>query len=92
MEDETKASNSQSQISNIQSETVMNLINKRFMVTGGEGFLGHYLIAELKQQGAQHIFVPRHQDYDLTKIVDASCAYKEGRPNIVIHLAAAEVR
>ncbi len=66
----------------------MNLTDKRIMITGGEGFLGRYVAAELQQKGVKHIFVPRHQDYDLTKIVDVNQVYKDSRPHIVIHLAA----
>ncbi len=66
----------------------MDLTNKRILITGGEGFLGRYVVAELKRKGAYNIFVPRHQDYDLTKIVDINQVYKNTHPHIVIHLAA----
>lgn len=66
----------------------MYLTNKRIMVTGGDGFLGRYVIAELKHKGAQNIFVPRHQEYDLTQIHDVEQAFQNGQPDIVIHLAA----
>ncbi|GAB4440089.1 MAG: GDP-L-fucose synthase [Anaerolineae bacterium] len=66
----------------------MNLTNKRIMVTGGDGFLGRYVVAELKQHEARHLFVPGHQDYDLTQINDVIRAYEVGQPDVVIHLAA----
>lgn len=66
----------------------MNLSEKRIMVTGGHGFLGHYVVAELKEQGAENIFLPRHSDYDLTQIDDVIRAYKDSEPDVVIHLAA----
>jgi len=65
-----------------------NLTNKRIMVTGGDGFLGRYIIAELKRKGVQHIFVPCHQKYDLTLMNDVEQAYQNSQPDIVIHLAA----
>lgn len=66
----------------------MNLTNKRIMITGGEGFLGRYVIEELKRGDVSQIFVPSHQDYDLTQISDIIRAYQDGQPEIVIHLAA----
>lgn len=66
----------------------MDLTQKRIMITGGEGFLGRYLVAELKKLGVQHIFSLRHQDYDLTQINDVGRAYQDSRPEVVIHLAA----
>ncbi|MCB9099338.1 MAG: GDP-L-fucose synthase [Anaerolineales bacterium] len=66
----------------------MNLSEKRIMVTGGHGFLGRYVVAELKEKGAENIFLPRHSDYDLTQIDDVIRAYKDSEPDVVIHLAA----
>ena len=58
------------------------------MVTGGDGFLGRYVVAELKKRKAQLIFIPDHRGYDLTQANDVVRAYREGQPDIVIHLAA----
>ncbi|HXW00626.1 MAG TPA: GDP-L-fucose synthase [Anaerolineae bacterium] len=66
----------------------MALKNKRILVTGGEGFLGRYVVAELQRKEAQSIWVPRHQDYDLTQIDDVIRVYRDSRPDAVIHLAA----
>ncbi|HMR67927.1 MAG TPA: GDP-L-fucose synthase [Anaerolineae bacterium] len=66
----------------------MDLTKQRLMLTGGDGFLGRYVVAELKRQGVEHLFVPRHQDYDLTRLPDVVRAYETGRPDVVIHLAA----
>ena len=39
---------------------------KRVIVTGGSGFLGSFVIENLKQHGATgSIFVPRVENYDL---------------------------
>jgi GDP-L-fucose synthase len=60
----------------------------RIMVTGGAGFLGSYVIAELKRRGAQDIFVPLIGDYDL---VDRQSVHKlmaDAEPDLVFHLAA----
>jgi GDP-L-fucose synthase len=66
----------------------MDLHNKHFMITGGEGFLGRYVLAELKRHGARHLFVPGHKEYDLTRIDDVTRAYRDSQADIVIHLAA----
>lgn len=64
------------------------LKTKRIMVTGGAGFLGKFVIESLKARGYKDIFIPHIKDYDLTKLRDIKKAYSQGRPNIVIHLAA----
>lgn len=60
---------------------------KRVTVTGGSGFLGKHLVKKLENQGAE-VFVPRSKDYDL-RTWDGICRmYEDGRPDMVIHLAA----
>jgi GDP-L-fucose synthase len=66
----------------------MDLSTKRIMITGGDGFLGRYLVAALHQKGSQHIFVPTIEKYDLTRIEAVKQAYHDSQPDIVIHLAA----
>ena len=62
--------------------------DKRVMVTGGGGFLGSRLVAELQARGCTNIFVPAHSEYDLVKAADVERAYAEAKPDMVIHLAA----
>ncbi|MBZ4664739.1 MAG: nucleoside-diphosphate-sugar epimerase [Caloramator sp.] len=62
--------------------------NKRVTVTGGAGFLGSYVIEKLKERGCTDIFIPRSLEYDLTKEEAIKRMYKDGNPDIVIHLAA----
>ena len=62
--------------------------NKRVVVTGGAGFLGKAVVAQLKQRGARHIFVPRSKQYDLRKPSAIRRMLKDSNPDIIIHLAA----
>lgn len=62
--------------------------NKRIVVTGGQGFLGSFIIEGLKQRGCKQIFIANKPEYDLTEIDSINYMYKDFRPDIVIHLAA----
>jgi GDP-L-fucose synthase len=62
--------------------------NKRIVVTGGAGFLGHYVIERLRKADATHIDVPTVEQYDLVKMGDIVQMYDDMKPDIVIHLAA----
>ncbi|MDD5131505.1 MAG: GDP-L-fucose synthase [bacterium] len=62
--------------------------NKRITVTGGAGFLGTYLVQQLKTAGVENIFIPKIEDYDLVNMNDVRRMYEDSRPDIVIHLAA----
>jgi GDP-L-fucose synthase len=69
----------------------MDLKNERVVITGGDGFLGRRLQAELKQQAGvagENLLIPLIDDYDLTKEVDVVRMYETMQPSVVIHLAA----
>lgn len=61
---------------------------RRVCVTGGAGFLGSFVVEKLRQRGAQEIFVPKYEEYDLVqpdairRMLDDAC------PDVIIHLAA----
>jgi len=66
------------------------LRGKKVLVTGGAGFLGQHLIAQLQERGVrpEDIFVPRIEEYDLRTQTDADRAFTTAKPDIVFHLAA----
>lgn len=67
---------------------VIDLGNKRVMVTGGAGFLGKYVVRKLQDRGCSQVFVPLIEEYDLTRLEEVERAYRDAKPDIVIHLAA----
>jgi GDP-L-fucose synthase len=67
----------------------MDLSAKRILVTGGAGFLGSYIVERLARLGAQEIAAPRRRDYDLTRADAVERLFREYRPQVAIHAAAA---
>ena len=66
----------------------MELMGKKIVVTGGAGFLGGFVVDELKRRGVprENIFVPRSSEYDLR--IRENCEKAVRGQDIVIHLAA----
>jgi GDP-L-fucose synthase len=62
--------------------------SRRVMVTGGAGFLGSAVVNRLRQAGATQIFVPRSSEYDLRLRDGIAHALADGKPDLIIHLAA----
>jgi GDP-L-fucose synthase len=62
--------------------------DQRVCVTGGSGFLGSFVVEQLRQSGATHIFVPRSKEYDLTRPEAIRAMLADAKPDIIIHLAA----
>ena len=62
---------------------------KKIVLTGGGGFLGQFVLEQLKALDASDVFVPRSRDYNLCYREEVERLYTHVRPQILIHLAAA---
>jgi len=69
-------------------EKILDLSKKSICITGGAGFLGTHLIRNLKSRGANNIFVPMIEDYNLVNVVDVKRMLDAAKPDVIIHLAA----
>ena len=69
-------------------ENDFNWANKRICVTGGAGFLGTHLIANLRSKGANDIFIPTIEKYDLVDRDAIAQLLEDSNPDVIIHLAA----
>jgi len=67
---------------------MLELKNKKIIVTGGTGFLGKFVVKKLSERGCRDIFVPRIEEYDLRDNDVIKRMYSEFKADIVIHLAA----
>lgn len=61
---------------------------KKVIVTGGAGFLGSFIVEQLREKGCGEIFVPRSREYDLTTLDGVRRMYDRMEADVVIHLAA----
>jgi GDP-L-fucose synthase len=62
--------------------------NDRIVITGGAGFLGSFILEQLRGRGYHNLVVVRSRDYDLTREEDVQRLYSTVKPEVVIHLAA----
>lgn len=67
---------------------MLDLSKKRIVVTGGGGFLGSFVVDQLKARGCESVFVPRKRDYDLTRMEGIEKLFADARPEVIFHLAA----
>jgi GDP-L-fucose synthase len=66
----------------------MTWASSRVVVTGGGGFLGSYVVEQLRARGCREVFVPRSRTHDLRDRDAVQRLYAETRPDVIIHLAA----
>mgnify|MGYP001608261488 CR=1 FL=1 len=66
---------------------LLNLKNKRILITGGAGFLGNFVVQKLLKRGVskKNISIPRSKDFDLRKWENCQKVVKG--QDLVIHLA-----
>lgn len=62
--------------------------DKRVIVSGGNGFLGSFVVEELKARGCQEVIAPRSSQYDLREKEAALQLFQDREPDVFIHLAA----
>jgi len=67
---------------------MIDLANKKVIITGGAGFLGSFVIKKLKSVNCSDIFIPKIEEYDLRNIDAIKKMYIDANADIVIHLAA----
>ena len=61
---------------------------RRVVLSGGNGFLGSFVVEKLRAAGCQSIRTPHSREYDLREKDQALRLYRDTRPDIFIHLAA----
>jgi GDP-L-fucose synthase len=65
-----------------------DLSNKNIIVTGGNGFLGSFVVEKLRSRGCRKILVPKSKEYNLTRESETIRLLSDAKPEIIIHLAA----
>lgn len=65
-----------------------DLTGKRVLVTGGQGFLGGFVVEELQKRDPAEIITFSSEEYDLTEQDQVRALLADKKPEVIIHLAA----
>jgi GDP-L-fucose synthase len=66
----------------------MDWKNTRILVTGGAGFLGSFVMEQLRAKAAGNVAAPTIDEVDLTDTLAVRRLMAEVRPELILHLAA----
>jgi len=62
--------------------------DRRVCVTGGDGFLGSYVLEKLAERGATRVFVPKIEEYNIVDPEAVKRLLADANPDLILHLAA----
>jgi GDP-L-fucose synthase len=61
---------------------------RRVALSGGNGFLGSFVVEKLRAAGCESVATPHSSEYDLREKAEALRLFKDLKPDVFIHLAA----
>ncbi len=62
--------------------------DRKVCVTGGDGFLGSYVLEKLSERGATQVFVPKIEEYNIVDPEAVKRLIADANPDLILHLAA----
>ncbi|MBE9479576.1 MAG: GDP-L-fucose synthase, partial [Chloroflexi bacterium] len=62
--------------------------DRKVCVTGGDGFLGSYVLEKLAERGATQVFVPKIEEYNIVNPEAVKRLLADANPDLILHLAA----
>lgn len=68
----------------------LNLKDYRVLVTGGAGFLGSHVLDALRAHSVSQVVSPARSECDLRNLSAVQALFDRVRPQVVLHLAAAQ--
>ena len=72
------------------SDEGLDLKGCRVLVTGAGGFLGSHVVETLKARGVSEVLMPTRDACNLVKPDEVQAFFESQRPEVVVHLAAAQ--